>query len=133
MFTACNKLTNTSVTPNITYLSYKVDASMANPAGYFTPSGSSDLPGKGTMYDPYRIGTLSQWNTFADDVNGGNDYSGKYVKLTADIGGINTMVGTADHAFAGEFDGDGHVLTVNIESSALYVQHCVGRIISASD
>ena len=136
MFTACTKLKNTSA--DINYSQYKVDGSMANPTtGYFTPGADPGvIPGKGTKNDPYCIGTLSQWNQFATNVNEGtNNYAGKYVKLTADIGTINTMVGTAENAFAGEFDGDGHVLTVNITSSALYAapfSHVDGTIINLS-
>ena len=137
MFTACTKLKNTSADPDITYLLNKVDGSMANPTtGYFTPGADPGvIPGKGTKNDPYCIGTLSQWNQFATNVNGGNDYSGKYVKLTADIGTITTMVGTAENAFAGEFDGDGHVLTVYINSEELYAapfRHVDGTIINLS-
>ena len=135
MFLSCNDLKNTSA--GIEYLQYKVDGSMANPTtGYFTPDATPVvIPGKGTKNDPYCIGTLSQWNQFATNVNGGNDYSGKYVKLTADIENITTMVGTAENAFAGEFDGDGHVLTVNINSEDLYAapfRHVDGTIINLS-
>ncbi len=135
MFLSCNDLKNTSA--GIEYLQYKVDGSMANPTtGYFTPDATPVvIPGKGTKNDPYCIGTLSQWNQFATNVNGGNDYSGKYVKLTADIGGIKKMVGTAENAFAGEFDGDGHVLTVDIKSEDLYAapfRHVDGTIINLS-
>lgn len=137
MFLSCNKLRNTSADPDVTYLQYKVDGSMANPTtGYFTPGANPGvIPGKGTKNDPYCIGTLSQWNQFATNVNGGDNYAGKYVKLTADIGTITTMVGTAENAFAGEFDGDGHVLTVNITSSDLYAapfRHVDGTIINLS-
>ena len=137
MFTACTKLKNTSADPDITYLLNKVDGSMANPTtGYFTPGADPGvIPGKGTKNDPYCIGTLSQWNQFATNVNGGDNYAGKYVKLTADIGTITTMVGTAENAFAGEFDGDGHVLTVNITSSDLYAapfRHVDGTIVNLS-
>ena len=135
MFLSCNDLKNTSA--GIEYLQYKVDGSMANPTtGYFTPDATPVvIPGKGTKNDPYCIGTLSQWNQFATNVNGGNDYSGKYVKLTADIENITTMVGTAENAFAGEFDGDGHVLTVYINSEELYAapfRHVDGTIINLS-
>ena len=125
MFSSCTKLKNYD--PN------RVDGTMANPAtGYFTPGATPVvIPGSGTMYDPYRIGTLSQWNKFAENVNGGDNYSGKYVKLTADIENITTMIGTAENAFAGHFDGDGHVLTVNITSGDLYAapfRHVYGWI-----
>jgi len=38
-----------------------------------------------TADNPIIINSESHWNTFASNVNNGNDYSGKFVKLTADI------------------------------------------------
>ena len=66
----------------------------------------------------YQISSAYDWITFADAVNTGTTtFSNKTVKLTADISGVTTMVGTGDYPFAGTFDGDGHKLTVNISSS----------------
>lgn len=43
------------------------------------------ITGTGTQSDPYIIADASDLATFRSNVNGGNTYSGKYVKLTADI------------------------------------------------
>lgn len=66
----------------------------------------------------YLISSTYDWITFADAVNTcTTTFGNKTVKLTADISGVTTMVGTGDYPFAGTFDGDGHTLTVNITSS----------------
>ncbi|WP_037372559.1 InlB B-repeat-containing protein [Anaerovorax odorimutans] len=73
----------------------------------------------------FSITTAEQLAGFAELVNGGKDFSGKTVKLGADITlndvsnssnwddkttGLNawTAIGTSDNKFAGTFDGDGH-------------------------
>lgn len=72
------------------------------------------LSGLGTEANPTRIGKTADWNAFADCVNGGFNFSGMFVKLTANIS-VSTMVGTDDsHSFQGTFDGDGHTMTLNI-------------------
>ena len=70
------------------------------------------LSGTGTENDPYIISNNEEWVTFAANVNDGNNYSGKFVKLTADIS-VSTMVGTSEaNSFQGTFMGDGvHTLT----------------------
>ena len=53
----------------------------------------------------------------ANKVNNGNDYSGKYFRLTEDIS-VTTMVGNSEsNSFRGTFDGDGHTLTFTKGSS----------------
>ena len=71
-----------------------------------------DLSGTGTENDPYIIANTDDWNMFATNVNDGDDYSGQFVKLTADIS-VSTMVGTSEaNSFQGTFMGDGvHTLT----------------------
>lgn len=78
------------------------------------------LAGTGTEEDPYLINNIDELNWFRDDVNGvhgeRNQYSGEFVKLTADIDldGINWLpIGnaTGDHgSFRGIFDGDNHTI-----------------------
>ena len=81
---------------------------------YFAPSTST---GAGTEGDPYIIGTTGQWDTFAAYVNNGNNYSGKFVRLTADIS-VSTMMGLrGDKPFSGTFLGGGHTITANIVST----------------
>ena len=71
----------------------------------------SPLAGEGTAESPYLIGDIVEWCMFASNVTNGTDnYSGKYVKLTADIS-VSVMVGESEeHSFRGIFDGDGHTL-----------------------
>lgn len=71
--------------------------------------------------NPYVIRSSDDWHTFVTDVNGGTDYSGKIVKLTASItasyeSGSTTkceMVGNDTYSFSGTFDGDNKTLTFN--------------------
>ena len=69
--------------------------------------------GDGSQEHPYLIGTPEEWDDFAAQVTGGNSYSGKYVRLTADIS-VSTMAGDDSHSFNGTFLGGGHTLTVDI-------------------
>lgn len=63
----------------------------------------------------YAISTLEQLEAFAADVNAGNNYSGKYIKLTTDIdlsskynaSGLSwEAIGNDTTQFAGTFDGN---------------------------
>ena len=79
------------------------------------------LPGGGTEENPYTISSSDDWNKFASGVYGGNDYSGKVVKLTADIS-VSQKVGTITgnvpgNAFCGTFLGDGHTITATISDT----------------
>ena len=92
-----------------------------------TASADGTLSGEGTDTSPYQITSVDDWNKFADSVAAGIDYSGKYFELTNDIT-VTTMVGVNDHStevteskpFAGIFDGYGHVLTVDINSTSTH-------------
>ena len=77
------------------------------------------ITGSGTADDPYLISSTEDWNTFANNVNNGTSYSGKTVKLNADIS-VTTMVGTYDNPFNGTFDGGGHTLNVTLNSGNQY-------------
>ena len=73
---------------------------------------------KGTEDDPFIIDKTNEWNEFVNHVNNGNSYSGKYIKLTADID-VTTMAGVVSgnqqqKPFSGIFDGGGHTITVTI-------------------
>ena len=75
------------------------------------------LSGSGTEEAPYLIRSIYEWNSFAYHVNEGTTYSGQYVQLTEDIS-VSTMVGTSEaNSFQGTFDGSGHTLTVNYDTS----------------
>ena len=80
--------------------------------------------GSGTQGDPYQIKTIDDLNTLATNVNNGNDYSGVYFKLTANLdysgetltdGSNFTPIGYGDRLdgvpFAGTFDGQGNVIS----------------------
>ena len=58
------------------------------------------------------IGTDEQMAAFAAAVNGGATYEGKTVYLTADVA-LNTTIGeTSSKPFMGNFDGQGHTVTI---------------------
>ena len=71
------------------------------------------VSGAGTEDDPFLISNATEWNDFANGVTNGTTYSGKFVKLTADIS-VTTMAGVSETSgFRGTFDGAGHTLTFN--------------------
>lgn len=82
-------------------------------------TGAWAWDGSGTQADPYLIKNTTEWDTFASEVNGGNTFSGKTFKLTQDIS-VKTMVGVSGHTFNGIFDGRGHTLTVDYNTSEQY-------------
>lgn len=70
--------------------------------------------GTGTSADPYIIAAADDLKTLALNVNGGETYAGKFIKLTADIS-LNgseenqwTAIGQNTNQFKGTFDGGGH-------------------------
>ena len=72
--------------------------------------------GNGSQNSPYLIGSTESWNYFCDalqDNNTWNHFSGKTVKLGANIG-ITQSAGSAGNEFMGTFNGDGKTLTVDI-------------------
>ncbi len=77
----------------------------------------AQLQGNGDKNDPYVISSTDDWNRFAEFVNGGYNYSGRFVALDRDIT-ISTMVGLdASHCFEGYFEGRDHKLTVNLQNN----------------
>ena len=88
-------------------------------------ASAADFEGDGSATSPYLIASAADWNALANAVNSGESYSGKYFKLTEDIS-VSTMIGKNNHGggshipFSGTFDGDGHVLTVNINSTSTH-------------
>lgn len=69
------------------------------------------LTGDGTSDDPYLIGSVEDWNAFAEKVNSGETTA--CAKLIKDVATATTMVGTSENRYGGTFDGDGHSLTIN--------------------
>ncbi len=76
------------------------------------------IEGAGTIDNPYLISSDEEYNEIAQEVIDGNDYSGKYFKLTADIGSqenpITLALGTYSNVFSGNLDGDGHTIYVDL-------------------
>lgn len=69
--------------------------------------------GSGTSADPYLIKTSADWKQLADDVSGGNSYSGLFFEMTADIDAQGISVGASDKPFSGTLSGGMHTLTYN--------------------
>ena len=74
--------------------------------------------GSGTQHSPYLISTIDTLMKFAESVNDGEDYDGKYVALACDLdtsGETWTPIGRVDHGktsgFAGTFDGRGYTVS----------------------
>lgn len=71
------------------------------------------------MAEDISISSESEWKTFVSNVNGGTNYSGSTVTLTADITVTadysfvaNCLVGNSEtNSFQGTFDGQGHTIT----------------------
>lgn len=80
-----------------------------------------------TEATPYLLANAADYEAYAAAVNGGDNMSGKYVKLTADIGTeeapITVAIGATNKYFAGNFDGNGKTVWVNIS-----VNHAAGTI-----
>ncbi len=106
----------------------KADGSGTSYASGATFTGNADtmlyaqwtFQGSGTAENPYLIPSADVWNYLADKVNNGTNYSGKFFRQAEDIS-VSTMVGaTSSHKFSGTYDGNGHTLTVNYNSTAQY-------------
>lgn len=79
---------------------------------------AQSLTGSGIAEAPYLIASTADWNKLAYNISYYDEpYSGKYFRLTADID-ISTTIGTEACAFGGIFDGDGHVLHLNIKDAS---------------
>jgi len=88
--------------------------------GDYTGSTTFNITATGDVVNSaLTISSEEEWNTFAANVNNGTNYSGQYVKLTADIS-VSTMVGSSEtNSFQGTFLGDGvHTLTFTAGSSS---------------
>ena len=93
------------------------------PSGTVTlrPYSSDDFAVDG---DEYTIHTATGWDLFCDMLQGGESFSGKTVKLGADIS-VSRMAGKTGSSdstpFGGTFDGCGHTLTFNYSGSEDFV------------
>ena len=74
--------------------------------------------GEGTPENPYTISNTDEWDAFVYQVNLGNSYSGKYVKLMDDIDISSTVGVLEDKPFSGTFNGGGHTITATINDNS---------------
>ena len=81
---------------------------MVNPVNH-------SLTGKGTSANPYRIRSSADWNEMARYTAAGGSTQHIYFRQTADIS-ITTMLGTEEHPFEGNYNGDGKTIQVNLTS-----------------
>ena len=61
--------------------------------------------------DTYTIHSVTGWDLFCNEVEGGKSFSGKTIVLDDDIV-VTRMAGSSGHEFCGTFDGGGHRLTL---------------------
>lgn len=86
----------------------------------------ADLEGEGTKTNPYLISNLAELEFFRDNVNAGNNYSNKYVKLTdnIDLASVENWlpIGNSTNKFMGHFDGGEKTISnLKINNTASYV------------
>ena len=85
-----------------------------------TWTGAVALAGEAWADADVVIASEAEWNAFAADVNGGNDYEGKTVELACDLDFVKsgspsfTICGDGEHDFKGTFDGGYHSFTVSL-------------------
>lgn len=75
-----------------------------------TTSGSSYIT---------EINSTNDWNTFAQNVRNGHDYSGETVHLRANISitSLSNLAGTSSNPFKGSFNGNGNTITLDITAT----------------
>ena len=99
---------------------YTVTVASTNISIAVTLTAGSSPAGSGTNTDPYIINSTAHWNALATAVNDGNENINKggvsFFRLDADIT-VSAMIGTSDHPFESTFDGNGHKLTFNLQTS----------------
>ena len=97
---------------NLANVAFKAQKFLPKTTFTYTPAPFSG--GSGTQASPYLIASTTDWNNLVSAVNGGETYSGKYFKMTANVGTVSTwMTGT----FSGTFDGYGNTLTVGYSAT----------------
>lgn len=99
------------------------------------------VTGIASAQDVKEISTVDQLKEFRDAVNSGNQYTGKTVKLTADLDlsgesnwtPIGNLVAYPGQSFNGTFDGDGHSIsnvTVNDNTPNYAVAGLFGSVVN---
>lgn len=71
-----------------------------------------DFGGNGTAEMPYLLYTKDDLEALAMGMDNGFATTGKYFKIMNDIGGVTTPI---SGGFRGDFDGNGHTVTLNLE------------------
>ena len=86
-----------------------------------TQDFTKNWTGSGSEYDPYVISNTAGWNDLADFVAAGVNTEGVHFALGDDIS-VTEMVGVdrSTKRFCGTFDGDGHTLTFNANTTKQY-------------
>ena len=113
------KVNGTQVGTSVGNYDITIDGSKTQNYTINVELSATSITGSGdSEKDPYCIKSADEWNIFANCVNIGNNFSGKFVKLTSDIS-VETMAGTVSksdllNAFSGTFDGDGHTITAKL-------------------
>ena len=75
------------------------------------------LPDENWMF----ISSAADWKDFANAVNGGQTGLNAIMTADVDISAAQVMAGnSSDHAYSGTFDGNGHTLTVNYNTTEQY-------------
>lgn len=118
MFLGC-----TSLKGAISYDSSKTGGSRATPiTGYFTTTEGA-VKGDGTEDNPIQLSNTTHWEVLSKFVAAGRtDGDDAYYsyRLANHIKTDSTMVGTEDHPFRGNFDGQGYALIVDIDAEENY-------------
>ncbi|MDO4859953.1 MAG: Ig-like domain-containing protein [Bacillota bacterium] len=104
---------------------YKVEATGKAP--YCAGSVSTtfkviSFDGEGTEAEPYWLYETEDWNNFAEAVAKGHTFKGEYVALANSDIDVTVPVGTEEHPFKGNFNGDpryygNHDLNVNLDDT----------------
>ena len=119
-FKGVDSVTANNATLTATNGKYTVTVASADISIAVTLTSGTSPAGSGTSTDPYIINSTAHWNALAAAINGGNPNINKdgvtFFKLDADIT-VSTMIGTAEHPFESTFDGNGHKLTFNPQTS----------------
>lgn len=71
----------------------------------------------GTELEPYEINTQADFDNFKAKAAAGATFEGKYIELNTDVTLDDVMNKTANTQFAGVFDGNNHVITLDIEGA----------------
>lgn len=111
----------------------------------YTGSGGEDVKQDGTEAHPYLIASAAELKAFADEVDGGDNKSGKYYALSADIdlstyaawdpiGAKDKSSSDASIGFAGTLDGRGHTIknlnVSGVQYAGLFGTNFTGTILN---